>query len=132
MSSEVDLCASTVTVISLIPNMMLRTQVAEGVKGLGAQHRSARSREDLFQILAESPGADHSAVIVFDLNAQNLDPVSIIKELKARSTPPAIAAFFSHINGEDEQAALDVGADLVLPRSKFFSRVADLLTIRKG
>lgn len=79
------------------------------------------------KILDENP-----SMILVDLNAEALEPIEAICALKADSmlqTIP-IVSFYSHVQNELREKALQAGCDTVLPRSVFAKNLADVLNNR--
>ena len=67
-------------VVAVVPDLFFAAKIGETAKQVGAEVEFARSAEDLLRRAQEQP-----ALIVLDLNAQGLDTVAAIEQLKADS-----------------------------------------------
>jgi len=79
----------------------------------------------LFAASQQQPGS----LIILDLGRSTGDPTSMIRALKAGSPKraPLLVGFYSHVDKELERRAREAGCDLVLPKSAFTKRLADIL-----
>ncbi|TWT41817.1 Response regulator receiver domain protein [Phycisphaerae bacterium RAS1] len=71
-----------------------------------------------------TPGA---AALLLDLNVEPAATLELIARLKRKRTDLPIIAFASHVQAELIRRAREVGADRVLPRSKFSEELPDIL-----
>ncbi len=90
---------------------MLASRVIESLKAAGHEVMPAST-------LPENGQAEFD-LIVCDLDA--VDP-----EALAKLEPPAIG-FYSHVDVETKQKALDAGVDLVVPRSRMSRELPQLV-----
>ena len=78
--------------------------------------------------------AGHPALIILDLNFEAVNPVELIRTLKA--TPDLakiqLLGYVSHVQGDLKQAAQEAGCDMVLARSAFSQNLLQLLTRQKN
>lgn len=101
-------------VIVFAPNLMDRSKIAAAVRGRDVAFVQSPGA------LPETAAADD--VVVIDLTRLGaLDPLSELPE-SVRSI-----GYGSHVDIDLLQAASAAGCDTVLPRSKFFAEVDDLL-----
>ena len=70
-------------------------------------------------------GAD--AAIIIDLNSEGLDVLEAIRHCKAAAHQPRTIAYVSHVDVELIQAARHAGADEVMARSAFVTKLPALL-----
>lgn len=110
-------------ILSIVPNLMLRSQLAQVLQTANLEHKSFRRTEDLLNEVK----ADATATVIIDLNASGCDPIALIREIKSIVPDMLLLTFFSHVDHEKETLALEAGADVVLPRSKFFGKVLELI-----
>jgi CheY-like chemotaxis protein len=80
--------------------------------------------------LIVSAGQEPPALIIFDLQAQRIDPFALAARLKADESLRAIplVGFFSHVQAELQQRARQAGFDRVMARSLFVKELPELLT----
>jgi CheY-like chemotaxis protein len=110
-------------VVSAVTDLFFSTRIGAVAKQVGVT-------------LAECPPAllharcrEHPPdLVVIDLHGPG-DPLAIVRALKADPATRAIEVlgFYSHVDGALRKAALEAGADRVLPRSTFTARLPALL-----
>ena len=66
-----------------------------------------------------------SKLLIADLNTPNLIP--IFDQIKEYNKDIQSVAFFSHVDIEKKNEAIEKGFDLVIPRSKFFEDIGQFL-----
>src|SRR5262249_10636244 len=104
-------------IIVLIEDLLFGSRVRETLRGLGWRASFVGSREELERALAE--GAD---LFVADLQAARIDPNEAIRCAKGCGVP--VLAYGPHIDAELLDSARKAGADEVVPRSAFSSRLS--------
>lgn len=105
----------------LIDDLFFRAKVEATAAALEVPVALAKAPADL-----AGAGEDPDALVLVDLN-HPADPIEAIRALKAASPAPTVVAFGSHVDGERLKAARDAGADQVLARSAFTTRLPELL-----
>jgi CheY-like chemotaxis protein len=79
--------------------------------------------------LLEAARAELPSLVIADLHTQKCDPFSLAAQLKAdeqlRVIP--VLGFFSHVQTDLQQKAVQAGFDRVLPRSAFSARLPEIL-----
>jgi CheY-like chemotaxis protein len=80
------------------------------------------------QALAVERAKDGPPLIVLDLNCAGVDAAGLITELKADSATAGIpiVGFVSHVQIELRQRAVELGCDVVVPRSVFATSVEEI------
>lgn len=114
------------SIVAAVDDLMFSSRIATTAKQMGIELSFARSSEDLLsQARSKKPG-----LIIFDLNATRIDPISAIAALKADGTIRDITTlgFVSHVDAGVIAAARAAGIDEVLARSAFTARLAEILT----
>ena len=107
-------------IAGLIDDLFFTSKFREIAKSLGAEAAI---------YLAASAVPDDVARIFVDLSATQFDPVAEIARLKQTGPATPITGFFSHVQIDMKERALNAGADEVVPRSAFAQRVSDVLTV---
>ena len=110
-------------VVMVVPDLLLATRIADTAKRLGVEVL-ASSRA----VAAAACRVAPTALAIVDLETSD-DPGGLIRELKSDPATASIqvVGFYPHIRSALRVAALAAGADRVLPRSAFTSRLAQLL-----
>lgn len=114
------------TVIAVIDDIFLASKVRATAKALGMMAVFPRSLEAVRHIIDDGP----PNIVVVDLQHAKLDAVALGTELKANQklTGISVIGFFSHVEAELQRKAVKAGYDQVMPRSVFFSELANILS----
>lgn len=112
-------------ILIAVEDLLFSSKIRAVVRQLGVELAFARTPEDILQKV----GADAPSLVVFDLNSAKTHPLETIAAIKS---DPALAAsrvigFASHVHVDIIHAARQAGADDVLPRSAFASRLPEIL-----
>lgn len=115
------------TVIIAVDDMFFVAKIRATAEHLGVTLRSVRNLETLLNVAREG----QTDLIIVDLHAQKLDPLTVAQTIKSEAQLASIPllGFFSHVQTELKKNALAAGYDSVIPRS-VFSR--DLEAILEG
>ena len=113
------------TAIAVIDDMFLASKVRATAKALGMMAVFPRGLESLRHILGDQP----PDIIVVDLQHAKLDAIALGSELKANEklANVPVVGFFSHVEVELQRKAVQAGYDQVMPRSVFFTELANIL-----
>lgn len=117
----------TRNIIAAVDDMFFASKISATADALGIAIKFHRRLETVVAAAGElSP-----ALILVDLHNEKIDPLELARRLKANESLQAIPllGFFSHVQTDLQQAAIEAGFDQVIPRS-VFSR--DLGTILAG
>lgn len=109
-------------VLVIVPDLIFSTKIFSTARSLQTPAVGARTLEAMEQHLASGV-----SLVFLDLNASSLDPLEAIRRIRALPSPPPIVAFLSHTQQELAAAARSAGAETVLPRSAFSTRLPYLL-----
>ena len=101
---------------------MFTVQISDMARRAGYTVRYVRQTSDALAQAAEQPD-----LVLVDLNIAGLDTVDLIRQLKAARPAQSVAAYVSHVQVELRRAAAEAGADPVLPRSAFATKLPLLL-----
>jgi len=117
----------TRSVIIAVDDMFFVAKIRATAEHLGVTLRSVRNLETLLNVAREG----QTDLIIVDLHAQKLDPLTVAQAIKSDAQLASIPllGFFSHVQTELKENALAAGYDSVIPRS-VFSR--DLGAILEG
>lgn len=111
-------------ILTLIPDLMMRSKVDVATAHYGIASRHARD-EDTFRAALRDGGID---LILVDLDA-DVDTEATIQlvEDARRESMGRVVGFCSHVNTELIKAARDAGAHTVMANSTFAASVAGLV-----
>ena len=112
-------------VLAAVDELFFKVKIVEADKQVGVRLATASTAADaLARARDERP-----ALIILDLHSGPCAPTEVLKALKADPDLKALPSlgYFSHVEAEVGQRALEAGCDQVLPRSTFSARLPDLL-----
>ena len=111
-------------VVAIVPDIFFSAKIAETAKHVGATVEFARSESELLGRVN-----DQVALIVLDLNAAGMDPVSTVAKLRAipalAKTP--LVGFVQHEMSDLIDAARKAGCSQVLSRNAFSKNLPQIL-----
>jgi CheY-like chemotaxis protein len=111
--------------LAAIDDILFISKVRTTAEHLGVEI-SFPKRDDA---LLESARANSPSLIIVDLHSQRFNPFKLAEELKKdealKSVP--ILGFFSHVQVELREQAINAGFDEVIPRSAFVKNLVDIL-----
>ena len=110
-------------VVTVVPDLFFATRIAATAQTLGVELEACAAAGALAACRRDPPD-----LVIVDLQAAG-DPVALAVELKrdpaTRAVP--VAGFYAHVDQAIRRAAEAGGVDVVLPRSAFTARLAELL-----
>jgi CheY-like chemotaxis protein len=109
-------------VLAIAGDLFFTVQLGNMAKQAGLALRTTASPATALTLAAESP-----KLILVDLNLAGIDAPALIRQLKAAHPQTPIAAWVAHVQTGLRQAAAAAGADPVLPRSAFATKMPALL-----
>ena len=116
-------------VLAVLEDLFFTVKINESAKRAGLPAQFVKSEKDALDKAAEQP-----AVIILDLNFAGIDPVGLIKKLKADDATKGVSliGYVSHVQGELKQQAQEAGCDMVLARSAFSQNLPVILKRHSG
>ncbi|HXP87391.1 MAG TPA: hypothetical protein VN841_21845 [Bryobacteraceae bacterium] len=116
-------------VLAVLEDLFFTVKINESAKRAGMQAQFVKSQQDTLEKAAEKP-----AVIILDLNFSSIDPLDLIKRLKADDGTKGVnlIGYVSHVQGELKQQAQEAGCDMVLARSAFSQNLPVILKRHSG
>ena len=117
--------AKTGKIVVAVDDMFFAAKILNAAQNVGRDVERVSSLE----ALEESVAKQTPALLILDLNSSRLQPIATIKTLKAKQALASvpILGFLSHVQIELKRQAEAAGCDLVLPRSAFSQRLAEIL-----
>jgi CheY-like chemotaxis protein len=112
-------------IIAAVGDLFFAAKIRGTAEQVGAEAAFPKTADALLASAREAK----PALIVFDLQATNLDPFALARTLKADETlrDVPLLAFFSHVETELRTRAQESGFDAVMPRSQFAARLVEIL-----
>jgi CheY-like chemotaxis protein len=114
-----------IVILAVVDDLMFSSKIKTTAKQLGVSVTFARSSDAaLTQARAGKP-----SLVIFDLNNPRTDPIGTIATMKGDAELASIRTigFVSHVQADVIEAARQAGADEVLARSAFTTRLAEIL-----
>jgi CheY-like chemotaxis protein len=115
---------ATKKILAVVEDLFFTVKINEAAKRAGLSIAFVKSERD-----ALDQAAEHPALIILDLNFAGVEPVSLIRKLKADPSLQGISVlgYVSHVQGELKQAAQEAGCDMVLARSAFSQNLPQIM-----
>jgi len=115
---------ATKKVMAVVEDLFFTVKINEAAKRAGLSIAFVKSERD-----ALDQAAEHPALIILDLNFAGVEPVSLIRKLKADPSLRGISVlgYVSHVQGELKQASQEAGCDMVLARSAFSQNLPQIM-----
>jgi DNA-binding NarL/FixJ family response regulator len=112
-------------VVVAVEDLLFSSKIRTVAKQLGVALAFARTPDEVMQKVR----SDAPSLVVFDLNGAKTNPLDTIAAIKSEPATAGIRVlgFASHVDVDLIDAARRAGADDVLPRSAFASRLPDIL-----
>ena len=116
-------------VLAVVEDLFFTVKINESAKRAGLPVAFVKSQRD-----ALDQAAEHPSLIILDLNFEAVNPVELIRTIKADPTLAKIQliGYVSHVQGDLKQAAQEAGCDMVLARSAFSQNLLQLMTRQKN
>lgn len=111
-------------VLAVLEDLFFTVKINEAAKRAGLPITFVKSEHDVLEQAKNQP-----ALIILDINFQGIDPLSLIRKLKADEQTKRInlIGYLSHVQGELKLQAQEAGCDMVMPRSAFSQNLPQIL-----
>lgn len=111
-------------IVAILSDLMFIAKIQEAAKRVGLEVVFVKTEQDALEKAKDNP-----AVIILDLNANNLEPLDVIEKLKANEATSKISlvGYVSHVQVDLKMAAQQKGCDVVLARSAFSQNLPTIL-----
>ena len=107
-------------ILAVMDDLIFGVKIQEAARRAG-QPLEFVATTDLALTKAVRPGTR----VILDLNLRGVDTVDLIRRLKAAGVP--VVAYVAHVQGDLRRAAEEAGADQVLARSSFVTKIDQLV-----
>jgi PleD family two-component response regulator len=111
-------------IVAVLDDLFFTVKINEAAKRAGQPVVFVKSEKDALDQAALLP-----SLVIIDLNCAAVDPLHLIRSLKADENlkKVLVIGYVSHVQGELKQAAQQAGCDMVLARSAFSQNLPQLL-----
>lgn len=111
-------------VLAVLEDLFFTVKINEAAKRAGLPIAFVKSEQDVLERARDQP-----SLIILDMNFLGLDPLNLIRKLKADEQTRRInlIGYLSHVQGELKQQAQEAGCDMVMPRSAFSQNLPQIL-----
>jgi CheY-like chemotaxis protein len=115
----------TRNILAAVDDMFFASKIRATAEALGVNIKFHRRMDTLLAAATEQA----PDLILVDLHNEKLNAIELAKALKAGQGSQSIPllGFFSHVQTDLQQAALEAGFDQVIPRSLFSRDLAQIL-----
>lgn len=111
-------------IVAVVSDLFFSVKISEAAKRAGVAVDFVKDRKEVLAKAKSMP-----ALIIFDLNFDNIQPLELIQELKSSSELKHIKVigYLSHVQNELKLKAQETGCDTVLARSAFSQNLPEIL-----
>jgi DNA-binding NarL/FixJ family response regulator len=113
------------TIAALVTDLMFSSRIMAEARAAGATVKSVRSLEALQAQVASS----QCSMVIIDLNTDGIDVIGAIRTTRSTSPQIRIVAFASHVQADLIKAAREAGANEVMARSAFVTKLPAILAV---
>jgi PleD family two-component response regulator len=116
-------------VLAVVNDLFFSVKLTEAAKRAGMALEFVKEPEQVMEKARTKP-----QLIVFDLNFDAAEPLSLIAKLKGSPETKGISliGYLSHIQGELKQQAQEAGCDMVMARSAFSQNLSMIFKRHAG
>lgn len=116
-------------VLAVVSDLFFAAKINEAAKRAGVSVEYVTAGEDVLEKAKSLP-----MLIIFDLNLESAQPLSLIEKLKSDAALKRInlLGYLPHVEVELKQRAQETGCDMVMPRSAFSMNLPQILKRHAG
>ncbi len=116
-------------ILAVLEDLLFTVKIHDAAKRSGLDVEFLKSGKDVLE-----KARNHPLLIILDLNANSVEPLKLISELKSDEQTKGISliGYVSHVQGELKQKAHDAGCDMVMARSAFSTNIQLILKRHAG
>ena len=114
----------------VVDDLLFTVKISDAAKRVGLDAEFLKTEKDVI----EKAKQEKPLLIILDLNANSVQPLNLIQELKGDGDLKRISiiAYLSHVQGELKQKAHEAGANIVMARSAFSQNLQQILKRHAG
>ena len=111
-------------ILAVMTDLFFSVKIMDIAKKLGMSVEFLKDKESVLEKVKARP-----AVVIFDLNYESVDPIGIIRAIKADPATKRVSTigFVAHVQTELKLTAQDAGCDMVVARSVFAQNLPMIL-----
>ena len=111
-------------IVAVLDDLFFMVKIMDAAKRAGMEVVFVKEDAKVFELAKDQP-----VLIIIDLNIKTLDSAKLIHQLKQEPETKHIPllGFVSHVQVELKRQAQEAGADQVLPRSTFSTKLPAIL-----
>ncbi len=112
-------------ILALVDDLFFSEKIRATSKSCGIPVHILDSSAELLRETEANP----TGLVIIDLNGHNTQPFESIKAIRSKPQLKGVSllGFFSHVQMELKEKALEAGCDRILPRSAFSQDLAKIL-----
>jgi CheY-like chemotaxis protein len=110
-------------IVAAVTDLLFDTRIRTTAAALGVPYGKAATPAKLDNLL-ETYGPK---LVIVDMEIVGMSAKECIRRAKSCPARPTVLAYLPHVRQDLAQAAAEAGADVVVPRSKFSTELAQLL-----
>jgi PleD family two-component response regulator len=117
-------------ILAVVDDLLFTVKISDAAKRVGLDAEFVKSEHDVF----EKAKHEKPLLIILDLNANSVQPLKLIEQLKSNGELKQISliGYLSHVQGELKQKAQEAGANIVMARSAFSQNLQQILKRHAG
>lgn len=112
-------------VVAVLDDMFFSSKIKEAAKKTNIDFQIVKNTEGLIQSLKNAP----PKLILVDLNSNKFNPLDLIKDINSESILQGVTTigYLPHVEEQLKKEAIEIGCDLVMPRSRFSRELPQIL-----
>jgi PleD family two-component response regulator len=116
-------------VLAVLTDLFFTVKLADAAKRSGLAIEFVKDSAEVLAKARQNP-----ALIIFDLNYDAVEPLTLISKLKGDAETKSISllGYVSHVQGELKQQAQEAGCNMVLARSAFSQNIPQIFKRHSG
>jgi PleD family two-component response regulator len=116
-------------VLAVVSDLFFSVKLTEAAKRAGLALEFVKESKAVLEKAQDRP-----SLIIFDLNFEDAQPLTLITKLKGSTATKGISliGYLSHIQAELKQQAQEAGCDMVLARSAFSQNMPQIFKRHSG
>jgi len=117
------------SVLAVVNDLFFSVKISDAAKRVGMPVEFVKDEKEVIAKAKSKP-----ALIILDLNFDQVQPLKLISELKSGADFKGISliGYLSHIQGDLKLKAQEAGCDMVMARSAFSQNLPQILKRHSG